>query len=1423
MHTDNKLTNHGKEVTNDRRSQVPSVNQSAQLQGATGTLGPKNTGAGSHGVKSTQVSPCTAGAKAPGQVASAVGGMLKTKCKRERSIGADGGETRNATSSASDSDAKGASVLRSKRRCVLEKKQPYSGDEWCSGPETEEDDDKPRTAMHRGGSLADSVKGPSDHMSSGPLPDPEGSGPKTEPPQPSQQLVYVFTTSLANRAAEAIVKGQSNCIILFHQQNVPRSKPNQSHLSERFNSVSEKINSPVASNAKLQSGTPQPSSAGLGGRADGSSQSRTAGVSSNSSIDGAGCLSLPVGTVSPSGSPSVLSAHLQSDAGQRNGSENSYGLSKEQLERRERSLQTLRDLERLFLRSGASEGHGHPPGFNSSLINSNNNPDRSALLENSNNGTNSGNGSCGNLRLPALASVGRMKRYEEPLQFISQVETLGGPALHSLQLDAHQNLPQHPQQQLSSPGVDMGPFLGPEGLTPEQMVWRKLQEEFYLEKRRHQEMQVHKHPQHFRMMSEMNMHGGAMMMRGPPPPYHSKPGEQQWGPANMMGGGMSGNAQMMSMQQEGPPRFLGQMQRGALGRRGFPGAGGELSMECPGPQKIARPGMIWLDDIPNNVGGGGRFHGYPGGPEHFQGDPEQALTQEEMFCLMQKREMQGLPRLELDRLAKLQQHGNFDPKVPGNAGEPHFSHLVMGQSHPSAHPSVGFTGSQQMMPSPGGGHSRRDLVESVLRSNLTINPQMNVQQQQMSQKLREGPGGSGPLGEMFSHAEISQIKAAQNARGNRLMVSGPDGCFDFPNQGLFTGGQMERTHLHQSGPGMFRAEQQSPHQKGATSRLCHLSMAGRLSAADLSPRHRSDPSLSIDLLTSPSMPPPHQLKSPSLNQEPSPCLASPSVPGLKSPAQVPSAGPQPPPPPASGAGTPSSSSIKSPQMPGSSTLVLHSPSASPGHLKSPAVTMGSPGWASPKTALSSPAGPTSGQSLPPRSSSSTPISQPGSMNPFTSSPNSIPPPNPLSLMSQMSKYAIPSSTPLYHDAVKTIASSDDEMLPEQPLLAGVNVGGTMGNPQSSQVGPHSDPQSPMGIRQSQQHLSHEPSGPALPSPNHMGMVAMNPSIMGEGKPEGMGPCHVSPVPHSQVAGFPRIQQPPHGPVHSPIGRMPQNFPQPDEDNVPAQHLHLLSKPHPAQRPPHRPESFAPLPLQDGPDLSEVIRPSHTGIPEFDLSRIIPSDKPSSTLQYFPKSEPHPNPHRGPASQQPAPQHLLKQMSSGPAHVSVTSSNPHLANLQNMMAEQQLPTHPAHVGMRPTLGIPQMGSRNVAPCGGPMCPPGYMMGRTGLAPQQQQQALMANNFLHHPPGPYPGMMSSQQPPHPLMGQQNMAMMQAKQRSMSIPGDHFGSEDPLISPQGLMMAPPHPQAGMVGAHPLRQRGLSLDSPVGYGPGGMANMPF
>lgn len=76
----------------------------------------------------------------------------------------------------------------------------------------------------------------------------------------------------------------------------------------------------------------------------------------------------------------------------------------------------------------------------------------------------------------------------------------------------------------------------------------------------------------------------------------------------------------------------------------------------------------------------------------------------------------------------------------------------------------------------------------------------------------------------------------------------------------------------------------------------------------------------------------------------------------------------------------------------------------------------------------------------PRSSSSAPPVNPpsGLMNPslpFTSSPDPTPSQNPLSLMmSQMSKYAMPSSTPLYHNAIKTIATSDDELLPDRPLL-----------------------------------------------------------------------------------------------------------------------------------------------------------------------------------------------------------------------------------------------------------------------------------------------------------------------------------------------------------------------------------------------------
>lgn len=771
--------------------------------------------------------------------------------------------------------------------------------------------------------------------------------------------------------------------------------------------------SPATGTPKTQSDTPQPAPVGTGGpvhpvsapssagHSDSeSSQTRHSGVSSNNNIsahmaeggsvascagpvpgngDREGGMGMNLPVASPSGNPSILSAHLQSEAGQRSGPENSDCLSKEQLEHRERSLQTLRDIERLFLRSGTSGGPGDTAGpndnasNNSSNLSNNYNNNSSGVLDSSDNATNnSRNCSNGNMLSSALAPIEGMKRYEEPLQsIISQTQSLVGPQLDSPQIDTHHNLPHHPHHQLASPGVDMVPFPGPDGLTPEQIAWRKLQEDYYLEKRRQHEMQPHTHTQHFRMISEIGMPGGPMMIRGPPPPYHSKPGDQQWGHGNIMGGGMAGNARIIGMHQDGPrgPRFLGQIPRGAPGGGGFSNSAEELlSMRGQRPQMPSRPGMIWLDDIPNNIGnigGGGRFHGiYPGGPsQHLQGDTEHLLTQEEVFRIMQKR--QGLPRFELDRLVKLQQQGNIGSRLLETPGGLDFPNVGMGQCPPTSHiDSMDFPIPQEMMNSPGGGPQRRDFVDPSLRSNLimNMNPQMNAQQQQqmmLSQKLRGGHIGERPLDEMLSPGEISQIRASQNGRGgNKVMMAGPDGPLQFPNQGPFSGEQLGGPYLQQPGPGLFGPDQQSPEQIGATSRLSHMSVTDGLRGTDLSPRHPSDLSTNVDPITTSSVPPPHQLKSPSINQEPSPLLPSPSAPGLKSPPQV-STGHHPPLPPASGAGTPSSSSMKSPQVLGSSNLVLHSPSASPGQLKSPAVTaaVGSPGWTSPKTALSSPGAP----------------------------------------------------------------------------------------------------------------------------------------------------------------------------------------------------------------------------------------------------------------------------------------------------------------------------------------------------------------------------------------------------------------------------------------------------------------------------------
>lgn len=117
MHPDSKVANHGKQVTNDSRSQIPGINQQQhqQQQGTTGHLAPKNVSAGSHGVKANQISSCNPGLKISSQSASSVGGMLKTKSKRERSITADSGETRNAIPPAVETEAKGGKTCMHRR------------------------------------------------------------------------------------------------------------------------------------------------------------------------------------------------------------------------------------------------------------------------------------------------------------------------------------------------------------------------------------------------------------------------------------------------------------------------------------------------------------------------------------------------------------------------------------------------------------------------------------------------------------------------------------------------------------------------------------------------------------------------------------------------------------------------------------------------------------------------------------------------------------------------------------------------------------------------------------------------------------------------------------------------------------------------------------------------------------------------------------------------------------------------------------------------------------------------------------------------------------------------------------------------------------------------------------------------------------
>ncbi|KAJ8255542.1 hypothetical protein COCON_G00194060 [Conger conger] len=381
-----------------------------------------------------------------------------------------------------------------------------------------------------------------------------------------------------------------------------------------------------------------------------------------------------------------------------------------------------------------------------------------------------------------------------------------------------------------------------------------------------------------------------------------------------------------------------------------------------------------------------------------------------------------------------------------------------------------------------------------------------------------------------------------------------------------------------------------------------------------------------------------------------------------------------------------------------------------------------------------------------------PSNQPGSINLPGSLPSGSPyglPPeptlsqNPLSIMmSRMSKFAMPSSTPLYHDAIKTVASSDDDSPPARSpnlpnnCMPGMGVNHHPGHPRMAGLNPAL---SPMGLNSMGQPVPHAMPG-QLPSPNPMG-----PGMM----PHGMMMPHISQDPG--MAGHQMMAQ----------GRM----------GFPSGSRAFLQGSRPPSRSPslttaQDPRGGSPTawatPERGVPWAGWAAESQAALSPSFDLSRIIPSEKPSQTLSYFPRGD-----------------------SSGgkPPHPSGPPGFPHM---QGMMGEGH-----------PRMGLPMPGPGHMGPQDMPMGNPGqHGMRPPGFMPQGMM-------------GPQHRMLSPGQ--HGMMG--GPGMMQGKERGplYSHPGA-LGSPSMVMSLHGMG----GPQQTMMMAPQMRPRGLPGDMGMGFNPG-------
>uniref|UniRef100_A0A4W5RHF2 BCL9 transcription coactivator n=1 Tax=Hucho hucho TaxID=62062 RepID=A0A4W5RHF2_9TELE len=1378
---------------------------SAGSQSQASPCDPKTVGAkGSQQGGMSGVGPGGMGGLKNGQGLTSAGQGTKVKVKRERSTSVESYNEQQPGTATPTSDDKGDN--RVKRMCVAERRQPYSGADWCSGGESDEDDkgffSECLSFRHPHFHLRSST--PSHNALGG-----QGAASESAGGQKARsKVVYVFTTEMANKAADAVLTGHAENIINFHMRNISNSKdkiplppliytlftnphllkpnflsPCDSKPSQQSSSHSSDKNHQTGSKPGLTDQAPtQPPPQGVkpgsltqdgASSADmdpknlpGSSPGNTMGPGDQTpgcqpqSEQGMPPLNPPQpgegGGLGPigMGQPGLTPQQQQQQLAQEllNMEANTEGLSQEQLEHRQRSLQTLRDIQRMLF---PDDRDAPPP------------PGPIGGLPQSHDG---------------MPDGGPRRPEQGPLQaMMAQSQSLGPPG------GTGGSRPQgtpfgpphgHPRDMPPFPD-ELGHMMGPGGcgdgdhMTPEQVAWLKLQQEFYEEKKRKQEM--HHRPLPPDMM--MHPHVPRGMMRGPPPPYQMGPGEV-WGPGGP-GGPPEHYHDRMAMGPRGMPTHMQRMP-------GFPH--GMMNPDMEGPP---RPGMGWPEDMPPRMGDG---RGFPGGPGGMFGGPgvrgerfpNPQSVQEAMFHQgIGGDKGPGLPpqmMMEMQRMMGHQRGG----MEPGNGGGMMFPRMP-GEGPMSPSSRLAVMGSRDMGPEFGMG------------------PHGNSQ-------LREGPMNMSP-------DEIMRM------RGHSMDNMGPQGrqmhFTDQPQPGDFP---MGPARPFPGGPGGMRGPHGEQAYAGPEHRTTPTGGNGRLNhhPPSAGPPQGQRGRKPAELIIQPgggSSPSINPLKSPPLRQVQSPMMGSPSG-NLKSP-QTPSQlagmlsgppGPNGPP------NTANSAPMKSPHS------MIGSAGASPVNMRSPSLPNPSPGWASsPKPPMPSPGIPQQQGGKTPLSMTSPnmmgnmeqggngPLSAPpssgaqsGSMplqggpgGAPTGSPYSLPPEptlsqNPLSIMmSRMSKFAMPSSTPLYHDAIKTVASSDDDSPPARsPNLPSMNNNGMGMNHHQGpprMMGPgssgHMPVLSPLGMTpMGSQPLSHG-MPQQMPSPNpssmmpHGMMMHPNPQDQGMGNPQMMPQGRMG-YPH-RGQGYPLPQSPSQQGAYSPHnGPGPQGFPGHPMGfqgeggpmggrmgNMPPGGGGDVGRPNN----PGGPQFNMHGEFSDA-DLHEVMRTGASGMPEFDLSRIIPSEKPSQTLSYFPRG--------------------------GGDGLGPGGKPPHMQGMmQGMMGEG-----PARMGM-PMQGL-----------GGMPGGPGGTMG-----PQDMPMGNPSHNPMrpHGPPGFMgQGMMG---PQHRMMSQGGPGgMMQGKERGVlyNHPGPG-GSPNMMMSLQG-MGAPPQQTTMMMMGGQMRPRGMDMDMGFSPGPG-------